>query len=169
MTQAPERRRLLPMLGHVNGKRSPLTCELKCGSQCTTPDTNTSGNEYVQDVISAAMTRRAALGLGAAGAVTVGLVAATAQPAEATYGYWGKGKARLDFTPIKPVNMTVDDLNVPKGYDWSPIIRWGDPLFYDSRSSIPRTRRRRRRPSSSATTPTTWTSSRTRTGSRVCW
>ena len=132
MTQAPERRRLLPMLGHVNGKRSPLTCELKCGSQCTTPDTNTSGNEYVQDVISAAMTRRAALGLGAAGAVTVGLVAATAQPAEATYGYWGKGKARLDFTPIKPVNMTVDDLNVPKGYDWSPIIRWGDPLFYDS-------------------------------------
>ncbi|WP_423446428.1 PhoX family phosphatase [Kocuria sp. KSNUG] len=132
MTQAPERRRLLPMLGHVNGKRSPLTCELKCGSQCTTPDTNTSGNEYVQDVISAAMSRRAALGLGAAGAVTVGLVAATAQPAEATYGYWGKGKSRLDFTPIKPVNMTVDDLNVPKGYDWSPIIRWGDPLFYDS-------------------------------------
>ncbi|WP_290499356.1 PhoX family protein [Kocuria sp. UBA5001] len=132
MTQAPERRRLLPMLGHVNGKRSPLTCELKCGSQCMTPDANTSSNEYVHDVISAAMSRRAALGLGAAGAVTVGLVAATAQPAQATYGYWGQGRARLDFTPIKPVNMTVDDLTVPKGYDWSPIIRWGDPLFYDS-------------------------------------
>ncbi|MCT2361015.1 PhoX family phosphatase [Kocuria marina] len=132
MTQAPERRRLLPMLGHVNGKRSPLTCELKCGSQCMTPDANTSGNEYVHDVISAAVSRRAALGLGMAGAVTVGVVAATAQPAEATYAYWGQGRARLDFTPIKPVDMTVDDLSVPKGYDWSPIIRWGDPLFYDS-------------------------------------
>ncbi|RLY94339.1 PhoX family phosphatase [Kocuria tytonicola] len=132
MTQAPERRRLLPMLGHVNGKRSPLTCELKCGSQCMTPDANTSSNEYAHDIISAAVSRRAALGLGAAGAVTVGLVAATAEPAQATYGYWGQGKARLDFTPIKPVGMTVDDLSVPKGYDWSPIIRWGDPLFYDS-------------------------------------
>lgn len=132
MTQTPERRKLLPMLGHVNGKRSPLTCELKCGSQCTNPDCNQSNNEYAHDIISAAVSRRSALGLGLAGAVTVGVVAGTSEPANATYAYWGKGRGRLDFKPIKPVDMTVDDFNVPEGYDWSPIIRWGDPLFYDA-------------------------------------
>lgn len=133
MTQAPEHRPLLPMLGHVNGKRSPLTCELKCGSQCLNPDCNTSSNEYGHDVISAALSRRAALGVGLAGAMTVGVVAATTtKPAAANYAQWGQGSKRLDFTPIKPVDMSVDDLNVPAGYDWSPIIRWGDPLFYDS-------------------------------------
>ena len=88
------------MLGHVKGKRSPLTCELKCGSQCTNPDCNQSNNEYAHDIISAAVSRRSALGLGLAGAVTVGVVAGTAEPANATYAYWGKGRGRLDFNPI---------------------------------------------------------------------
>ena len=34
--------------------------------------------------------------------------------------------------PIDPVPVTVDDVTVPRGYDWDVIIRWGDPLFDDA-------------------------------------
>ncbi|KAA9395276.1 PhoX family phosphatase [Kocuria coralli] len=123
----------LPMLGHTNGKRSPLTCALKCGSQCTKPVCNTSANGTFREVASSALSRRAALGLGAAAAVTVGVaVTGSRTEARATFGYWGCNGAALDFDPIDPVAATVDDLNVAEGYDWSPIIRWGDPLFDDS-------------------------------------
>ena len=125
------RHQLLPMLGHTNGKRSPLTCALKCDSACAKPDCNQSDNATFHEVASTALSRRSALGLGAAAAVSVGVVA-TGTRAEATFAYWGERGGRMDFTPIDPVDAAVDDLNVPEGFDWSPIIRWGDPLFADS-------------------------------------
>ncbi len=39
-----------------------------------------------------------------------------------------KGSA-LGFTGIAPTPSTVDAVKVPEGFDWAPIISWGDPLF----------------------------------------
>ena len=128
------KRTLLPMLGHTRGKRSPVTCQLKCGDACAGPECNSSPNGYFRDIASAALTRRSALGLGAAAAVTVGVVGATPEAAQAH----SRGRSGLSFTPIAPVPNTVDDLTVPQGFDWSPIIRWGDPLFTDSAEFDPR-------------------------------
>ena len=122
------KRAFLPMLGHARGKRSPLTCQLKCGNACAGAECNTSPNGYFRDIASAALSRRSALGLGAAAAVTISVVGATPEAAQAH----GRGRSGLSFAPIAPVPNTVDDMTVPEGYDWSPIIRWGDPLFTDS-------------------------------------
>ncbi len=126
--------RLLPMSDHVRGKRSAVTCHYKCGNACLGPECNTSANPAFREIASAALTRRALLGLGAAGAVGIALAAATpsgsatAAPAGAPLGQGG-----LPFDAISPVPRIVDDFNVPEGYTWAPIIRWGDPLF----SSVP--------------------------------
>ncbi|WP_115787521.1 PhoX family protein [Arthrobacter silvisoli] len=132
---------LLPMLGHTKGKRSPVTCALKCDNACSGEVCNTSSNSYFRDIASAAMSRRAALGLGAAGALAVvfGGNLATAGQAEAAAGGGlsaaataGLKDSKLSFTPIKPVDYTVDAFIVPEGFTWRPVIRWGDPLFNDS-------------------------------------
>jgi len=133
---------LLPMLGHTKGKRSPVTCALKCDNACSGDVCNTSSNSYFRDIASAAMSRRAALGLGAAGALAVvfGGNLATAGQAEAAAADAGLSAAatagfkdsKLSFTPIKPVDYTVDAFTVPDGFTWRPVIRWGDPLFNDS-------------------------------------
>lgn len=132
---------LLPMLGHTKGKRSPVTCALKCDNACAGDVCNTSSNGYFRDIASAAMSRRAALGLGAAGALAVVLGGSlgSAEPAIADGGpvladaaKQGFGKSKLKFTPIKPVDAAVDAFTVPEGFAWKPIIRWGDPLFADS-------------------------------------
>lgn len=121
---------LFPMADHARGKRSAVTCHFKCGNACLGPECNTSGNASFRDIASAALTRRALLGLSAAGAVGVALAAAApggsamAAPPGAGFGQGG-----LSFDPIAPVPMMVDDFNVPAGYSWKPIIRWGDPLF----------------------------------------
>ena len=62
---------LLPMLGHTKGKRSPVTCALKCDNACSGEVCNTSSNSYFRDIASATMSRRTALGFGAAGALAV--------------------------------------------------------------------------------------------------
>ena len=124
-------KRLLPMLGHTRGNRSPVTCELKCGSACAHPAPNTSGNESFRDIVSGVFSRRAALGAGAGvtGALVVG---GWAQPAAADFGNPPNGGGKLPFTAITPTARTVDTVTVPEGYRWDPIIRWGDPLFADS-------------------------------------
>jgi secreted PhoX family phosphatase len=125
---------LFPMADHVRGKRSAVTCHFKCGNACLGPECNTSANPHFRDIASAALTRRALLGFGAAGAVGIALAAATpagsasAAPEGAAFGGGG-----LPFDAIAPVPNIVDDFNVPAGYTWAPIIRWGDPLF----SSVP--------------------------------
>lgn len=125
--------RTLPMAEHVRGKRSAITCHLKCASACARGVCNTSANESFRDIVDAQLSRRALLGLGAMGAAAIVLapplgggrpLGAVAAPAGET-GAFG-------FTAIDPVPHTVDSFVVPEGFDWTPIIRWGDPLFADS-------------------------------------
>ena len=120
------RRRFLPMLGHTTGKRSAVTCALKCDNACFHPVPNTSRNEYFRDVAGLAFSRRGFLaGAVASSAVVIGY--ATVGDAPAALAAPGGGK--LDFAPIAPVPAVFDQFVVPVGYQWSPIIRWGDPLF----------------------------------------
>ncbi|PPG49775.1 phosphatase [Rathayibacter sp. AY2B7] len=120
------------MAGHVRGKRSPVTCALKCANACSTATCNTSHNSYFRDIVSSQLSRRSALGLGLAGAVTVAVASAGGAPtAEAAVATAADGSP-LAFTPIAPVPYTVDRFTVPEGFAWQPIIRWGDPLFADS-------------------------------------
>ncbi|WP_426996736.1 PhoX family protein [Pseudarthrobacter sp. N5] len=132
---------LLPMLGHTKGKRSAVTCALKCDNACSGAVCNTSSNSYFRDIASASMSRRAALGFGAAGALAVvfGGSLGSAETAVADGGPGlsaaakaaggAAGKSKLKFTAIAPVGAAVDALTVPEGFTWQPIIRWGDPLF----------------------------------------
>jgi secreted PhoX family phosphatase len=132
---------LLPMLGHTKGKRSPVTCALKCDNACSGEVCNTSSNSYFRDIASATMSRRAALGFGAAGALAVAFGGALTSPgtavadggtglsAAAKNGY---GKSKLRFAAIAPVDAAVDALTVPDGFTWQPVIRWGDPIFKDA-------------------------------------
>jgi secreted PhoX family phosphatase len=48
-----------------------------------------------------------------------------------------KSSEGLDFDPIAPVPEKVDAITVPYGYRWTPILRWGDPLFADSPDFAP--------------------------------
>ncbi len=132
---------LLPMLGHTKGKRSAVTCALKCDNACASAVCNTSSNGYFRDVASESMSRRAVLGFGAAGALAIafGGSLAPAGPAVADGGPGlapaaknGFGKSKLTFTAIAPVDAAVDAVTVPEGFGWQPIIRWGDPLFNDA-------------------------------------
>ena len=50
--------------------------------------------------------------------------AASSTPSLAT-----RRPSRLRFRPIDPVPATVDDVTVPAGYSWDPVIRWGDPIL----------------------------------------
>jgi uncharacterized protein len=132
---------LLPMLGYTKGKRSPVTCALKCDNACSGEVCNTSSNSYFRDIASATMSRRAALGFGAAGALAVAF-GSTLTSAETAVADGGSGlaaaakegfvKSKLQFTAIAPVAATVDALTVPEGFAWQPVIRWGDPLFNDA-------------------------------------
>uniref|UniRef100_UPI002582DB0E alkaline phosphatase PhoX n=1 Tax=Arthrobacter sp. TaxID=1667 RepID=UPI002582DB0E len=126
-------KKLLPMLGHTRGKRSAVTCNLKCDNACSKAVCNTSANSYFRDTASAEFSRRSALGLGMAGALSAAVIVQGAGPTQAGQarydaGHKGHG-GTLPFAPIKPVDASVDAFNVPKGYGWQPVIRWGDPLF----------------------------------------
>ncbi|WP_022888466.1 alkaline phosphatase PhoX [Agromyces italicus] len=139
MTLADPTRRSLPIIDHARGKRSPVTCRLKCADACLGPECNTSANPEFRSLASAALSRRALLGLGAAGAFT--LVAAgalkTAPAHAAAFAGRGAGTAaaaasRLPFEPIAPVSHLVDEFTVPAGYRWQALVRWGDPIFADA-------------------------------------
>lgn len=131
----------LPLLmkDHVAGKRSAVTCALKCDNQCFGPTCNTSDNGYFRDIASKALSRRALLGAGAAGAVVIA-VAGTSGASPALAGGPGalpaKGNAPagtpLEFTAISPVPSRTDEFTVAEGFAWHPIIRWGDKLFSDA-------------------------------------
>ncbi|MGA7147020.1 MAG: phosphatase, partial [Microbacterium sp.] len=66
-------RRSLPLAEHARGKRLGVTCQLKCADACTNPECNTSQNPTFQEVAQAALSRRALLGMGAAGAIAIAL------------------------------------------------------------------------------------------------
>jgi len=131
---------LLPMLGHTKGKRSPVTCALKCDNACSGEVCNTSSNSYFRDIASATMSRRTALGFGAAGALAVAFGGALTSPETAVASgpglspaaKNGYGASKLKFTAIAPVDAAVDAFTVPEGFTWQPVIRWGDPIFNDA-------------------------------------
>ncbi|GAA3631190.1 PhoX family phosphatase [Microbacterium awajiense] len=136
-----EDRTPLPMADHVRGKRSAVTCQFKCANACVGPECNSSSNPHFRDIASAALSRRAMLGLGAAAAFSAtvaalgGSSAPVSSPVAAGSGGAGAAFAKpkalgpLAFEPIAPVARTVDAFTVPTGYRWEPMIRWGDPLF----------------------------------------
>ncbi|MDC7122545.1 PhoX family phosphatase [Cellulomonas fimi] len=129
----PSRRALLPFLpmaGHTSGKRSPVTCHLKCGDACAQPAPNTTDNPYFRDVVDAALSRRAVLAgaVVAGAAVAIAPVLGDATPA-AAHGPGGGPRGRLGFAPIAPVPAATDAFTVPSGYQWRPLVRWGDPLL----------------------------------------
>lgn len=126
---------LLPMEGYTLGKRSAVTCHLKCADACFHPVPNTSDNEYFRDIVGAAISRRSLLlGMGAgAAALVIGGAAGNASPAAATQNPVGS----LPFAPIAPVAAATDEFVIPAGYDWSPLIRWGDPIFSHADSFDP--------------------------------
>ncbi|MET1155505.1 alkaline phosphatase PhoX [Arthrobacter sp.] len=133
------KKRYLPMLGHVSGKRSAVTCALKCDNACAKGVCNTSENNYFRDIVSAEYSRRRMMGLGGAGALALmfggGAAAAEAQvglaPA-AKAGHGAGNRSKLKFDGIQAVPNNVDDVVVPQGYNWDPVIRWGDPLFHNA-------------------------------------
>ena len=134
------KKRLLPMLGHTSGKRSAMTCALKCDNACAKGVCNTSDNNYFRDIVSAEFSRRNMLGVSGAGVVALmfggGAAAANGSAAglapAAKQGFGSGNASKLKFAGIDGVPNTVDDVVVPKGYNWEPVIRWGDPLFHDS-------------------------------------
>ncbi|WP_083292383.1 PhoX family phosphatase [Arthrobacter sp. SW1] len=119
------------MLGHVRGKRSAVTCSLKCANACDGPACNNSPNSYFRDIAEAAISRRAALGLGLAGAFAIA-VGGPGQRAQALAPAVTAAPSKLSFAPIAPVAGTVDGFSVPEGFTWQTIIRWGEPLFSDA-------------------------------------
>jgi uncharacterized protein len=136
MTLTPQRsdgrRRLLPMAGGTHANRSAVTCHLRCGDACARPVPNTTETGYFRDVAAQALSRRTLLGAAAVGAATVAFAPQTtgravAGPVTAARPQ-GPGRAGLAFDAIGPVAPTVDDVTVPSGYRWDPIIRWGDPI-----------------------------------------
>jgi uncharacterized protein len=136
MTLTPQRpdgrRRLLPMAGGTHANRSAVTCHLRCGDACARPVPNTTETGYFRDVAAQALSRRTLLGAAAVGAATVAFAPQTTGRAVAAPGSaprpQGPGRAGLAFDAIGPVATTVDDVTVPSGYRWDPIIRWGDPI-----------------------------------------
>jgi secreted PhoX family phosphatase len=135
MTLTPQRsgdpRRLLPMAGRTHANRSAVTCHLRCGDACFKEVPNTTETSYFRDVAASALSRRTVLGAAAVGAaVTLAPQAterAVAAPRTTARGQ-GPRPTGLAFDAIGPVPTTVDDVTVPGGYRWDPIIRWGDPI-----------------------------------------
>ncbi|GAA1875523.1 PhoX family phosphatase [Myceligenerans crystallogenes] len=151
MTLTPESRQLLPVAtkpSHARGKRVAATCYWKCADACSHPVPNKSANEYFRDIASKAMSRRVLLG-GAAVAASAVVVGATVLDqdgaAQATTlgehggrwpGHGGPGGQvkGLSFGPIQTQDAAVDAFTVPEGYEWSAIVRWGDPILPGGRS-----------------------------------
>lgn len=131
MSAPTARRSLLPLMAlsqHVTN-RHPATCRYRCGDACAQPVPNTSDNTYFGDVVASVVARRSVLKGGAAGAAITSLAWATATAAPAAAAPGGRGGKNMGgFTPIEPTPAHVDDLVVPEGYDWAPVISWGDPV-----------------------------------------
>ncbi|MEU4267972.1 PhoX family protein [Streptomyces sp. NPDC026092] len=138
-------RKLLPLLSTNphGGGRSALTCRFRCGDACFHEVPNTSGNEYVGDVIAGVYSRRSMMRAAAvvtvataAGSAVVGSggsPAVAAAPGADAASAVAKGVHRPDgarglrFTPVAP--NTADKVTVPNGYEQNIVIRWGEPIL----------------------------------------
>ncbi|GAA4519275.1 PhoX family phosphatase [Brachybacterium paraconglomeratum] len=148
----------LPLLmkDATRGKRSAVTCALKCASQCAVGPCNHSDNLTFRDIASSALSRRTVIG-GSTAALAIALGGTQGAFADPGNGNGngkgngngtGKGKGhgddkgksgalapngtKLRFEAIAPVDYTVDEFTVAEGFTWEPVIRWGDPLFADA-------------------------------------
>jgi uncharacterized protein len=130
-------RTLLPLVDtHPVGSRSPMTCLYKCGNACAHEVPNRSGNEYFGDIVDRVVSRRGVLKASAVGALVAGVgvptaLPAAADPAPAAAAAGGRGPdtsgSALTFPAVPP--NTLDTVVVPNGYDWSVLIRWGEPVL----------------------------------------
>jgi uncharacterized protein len=127
----------LPMLGRRHGNRSAVTCHLKCDSACAHPAPNTSTEPNFAEIAARQFSRRSLLvasgSLAAAAALPTFLAGCTPRERKSSTA----PSEGLDFDPIAPVPEKVDAITVPYGYRWTPILRWGDPLFADSPDFAP--------------------------------
>ncbi len=129
--------KLLPLLDATHGTRSAVTCHLKCDSACARPAPNPSAEPSFRDVASAQLSRRSVLvGAGAVAALAVTPSLLDPRTASAETGEPDPDQppvtGPLAFAPIESVDQAVDAFTVPEGYQWRPILRWGDPLFDNS-------------------------------------
>ncbi|MFG2651754.1 PhoX family protein [Streptomyces sp. NPDC048436] len=134
--------KLLPIITSHQGSggRSAMTCRFRCGDACFHEVPNTSGNEYVGDVIAGALSRRSMMraaavvtvATAAGGAVLAGpaapeAAAAVQKPAVPASNKSKKGARGLRFTPVAP--NTADSVTIPDGYAQNVVIRWGEPIL----------------------------------------
>lgn len=138
MTTTPGLRRMLPMTGHTKGNRSATVCHYRCGDACSQPAPNTTETSYFPEVVARVLKRRTVLGGGLAAFAAAAGAGALASPAAAAQrdlfgggdvpGYEFDRGRTVRFSPIAAVPNDVDDLVVPDGWEWAPIIAWGDPV-----------------------------------------
>ena len=123
--------RTLPLPAAHPGGRSATVCRFRCGDACSQPVPNTSDNEYFGDLLRASLSRRAALA-GSVAAVVLGSVTrevVQAPSAAAAKKHGGRSGRPFAFAPIEPVPATVDAVTVPRGFTWTTILSWGDPIL----------------------------------------
>ncbi|MGJ6980243.1 PhoX family protein [Aestuariimicrobium soli] len=123
-------RSLLPLLTRSHeGGRSAMTCHYKCGDACAKPDANDSSNAYFGDVVAASVSRRTALA-GVLGLGLAGVAAPAFAQGDDTVSRPGGGRLVADrFTGIAPQPAATDDVVVPAGWQWKPVIAWGDAVL----------------------------------------
>ena len=122
--------------------RSSLTCTYKCGNACFGECENTSDNPYFGDQFS----RRTALRAGGLAVVAVGgssALAACAAPDEKDAAAGGGSSDKtsevkgsdIELTSAEGMHFeaveanTKDEVVIPKGYEQSVLIAWGDPVI----------------------------------------
>ena len=163
---------LLPMLGHTKGKRSPVTCALKCDNACAGEVCNTSSNSYFRDIASATMLPPRRPGASAPPVRSPSSSACggrrpdgAAEPAPAAKAAAKEGfaKSKLQFTAIAPVPPPWTPSPCPRASTGSRSSAGATRCSHDAPDfDLGQPDRRRPVPASSATTTTTWTSSRFR-------
>lgn len=124
-------RRLLPLATPGISGRQHMTCQYRCGDQCSAPVANPTDNPYFGD-IATEISRRGALKAAGVVALAVGATQALPQRAAAQGSLdatgLGSTGGTLDtgFTPVAP--NTADAVSVPAGHSSDVVIRWGDPV-----------------------------------------
>ena len=118
-----------------------MTCHHRCADACSRPVPNASRNDYFGDIVARSASRRSVLKGGGLTAAVVGLTTLPAvllprRPSGRTLAGPDQRRHRsrspFGFMPIAPQPAGLDRVVVPEGFDWKPIISWGDPLTDDA-------------------------------------
>ncbi|WP_462416990.1 PhoX family protein [Kytococcus sp. Marseille-QA3725] len=124
-----EGRRLLPLLTQpLTGGRQSMTCKYRCADQCSQPTPNTSDNAYFGDVVAEGASRRQVLAAGGLGLAAAVATANAKMPSAQAANVQAEGAKVLGFEGIAPTPADVDELRVPKGFEWNTTAAWGDPI-----------------------------------------